>query len=350
MSDGAKSKKAGSCHIFLGPELGKKQSALEAVRKSLAPGGGVAESPGGASAGAVDETVFYAGETPALQMAAAIQNGSLFAEARLFLIKSAELIKKKDEIDILAACARQPGEGTALIFVSENNSIAKGLEDAVPKENRRVFYELFENEKTEWLASFFGRGGFTVDAEGIEVILELVENNTEALERECSRLMLFFAEKKTIGASDLEEWLSHSREESAFTLFSGIAAGDFPRSLESLHALLGAKESFQRILAGLALCFRRLRDYLALAERGEVNNFELKKIGIAAPKARNDYAAASRIYSAAGADACLALTAEYDILLRSSGSALESILMDRYLYKIFRAGADPTQPSLASMP
>jgi DNA polymerase-3 subunit delta len=316
-------------YIFLGPELGRKQDAIDAVRKSLAPGRGV-----------IDETVFYAGETPVPQMAALVQNGSLFAETRLFLIKNAELVKKKDEVELLAACMKQP-EGTALILVSESNGIAKGLEDAVPKENRKVFYELFENEKTEWVESFFRRGGFSIDAEGVEVILELVENNTDALRRECSRLMLFLEpeKEKTIGAALVEEWLSHSREESAFTLFSGIAAGDFSRGLESLHTLLGAKESPQGILAGLAWCFRKLRDYLALAERGGLNNFELKKIGLAAPRARDDYAAAARRYGMAGADACLALTAEYDILLRSSGSALESILMDRYLCTIFRTAA-----------
>ncbi|MDR1587541.1 MAG: DNA polymerase III subunit delta [Treponema sp.] len=332
---------AGS-YIFLGPELGKKQDAIDAVRKSLAPKRrAVPPDSGEGAAGGIDETVFYAGETPIPQMAAAIQNGSLFAETRLFLIKNAELIKKKDEVETLAACMKQPEKGTALILVSENNSVAKGLEDAVPKENKKVFYELFENEKTEWVASFFRRGGFSIDPEGIELILELVENNTDALGRECSRLMLFLEpeKEKTIGAAFVGEWLAHSREESAFTLFSGIAAGDFSRGLESLHTLLGAKESPQGILAGLAWCFRKLRDYLALAEAGEVNSFELKKIGIAAPKARDDYAAAARRYSTAGADFCLALTAEYDILLRSSGSALESILMDRYLCKIFRAGA-----------
>jgi DNA polymerase-3 subunit delta len=322
--------KGARSYIFLGPELGRKQDAIDAVRGTLSP-----------ERDAIDETVFYAGETPVPQMAALIQNGSLFAEARLFLIKSAELVKKKDEVDVLAACMKQPEEGTALILVSESNGIAKGLEDAVPKENRKIFYELFENEKTEWIRSFFRRGGFSIDAEGVEVILELVENNTDALRRECSRLMLFLEpeKSKTVGAALVEEWLSHSREESAFTLFSGIAAGDFSRGLESLHSLLGAKESSQSILAGLAWCFRKLRDYLALAERGEVNNFELKKIGLAAPKARDDYAAAARRYDMTGADACLALTAEYDILLRSSGSALEPVLMDRYLYKIFRAAA-----------
>jgi hypothetical protein len=41
----------------------------------------------------------------------------------------------------------------------------------------------------------------------------------------------------------------------------------------------------------------------------------------------------------AAAEDCLALTAEYDILVRSSGTGLETILMDLYLCKIHRLAA-----------
>ena len=148
----------------------------------------------------------------------------------------------------------------------------------------------------------------------------------------------FSAQGPAVTAPEVEKWLSHSREESAFTLFSRIASGDISRAVESLRTLLAAKESAQSILAGLAWCFRKLRDYLNLLETGEVNNFELKKIGLSSPKAKDDYAAAARRYTAAAADTCLALTAEYDILIRSSGSPLEAVLMDSYLLKIFHGG------------
>jgi DNA polymerase-3 subunit delta len=96
----------------------------------------------------------------------------------------------------------------------------------------------------------------------------------------------------------------------------------------------------------MAWCFRKLRDYLALigtygaaAGGTEPNNFELKKIGLSSPKARADYAAAARRYNVAAADACLALTAEYDIRTRASGAALEQVVMDMYLVKLFNAAA-----------
>jgi DNA polymerase-3 subunit delta len=312
-------------YIFLGPELGKKQDEVDAIKQKLPN---------------AETTVFYAGETPVSTMTDTIQNNSLFSEKHLIIIKNTEVIKKKDDVELLVSCIKNIDEDTTVIILSDEIKLASAIDDAVPKNNRKIFYELFEREKNEWLKQFFKREGFNIDKDCIAIILEMVENNTEALKRECSRLVYFLPRNKDekesqVNAQDIEKWLSHNREESAFTLFSRIAAGDLSKALESLSVMLAAKESAQNILAGLAWCFRKLGDYLFLLETGDVNNnFELKKIGLSSPKARDDYATASRRYNAESAEACLALTAEYDNLLRSPVGVMERILMDRYIYKV----------------
>jgi DNA polymerase-3 subunit delta len=318
---------AGYCCLFLGPELGQKQDALNELRKRLSQKGTCPE-----------ETSFYAGETGVSEMVDILRNGALFADSRLFLIKNAELIKKKEDVKPLVSYMASPQDDTVLVLMSENTSLDKGLESGVSRENRKLFYELFENQKTDWVASFFRRKGFEINAGAIETILELVENNTEALGRECSRLVFFLDKDKTIGPEDVEEWLSHTRTESPFTLFARIAAGDFPRALESLHTLLASKEEDPRgIFSGLAWCFRKLRDYLFLADSGRLSDFDLRNIGLSSPKSRDNYVKAARRYDSAGTEACLALTAGYDTRLLIFGKALEPVLMDLYLYKIFQA-------------
>jgi DNA polymerase III subunit delta len=319
--------KTTAAYIFLGPEIGKKQDEIGQIKKKLS------------ETGAYEETVFYAGETPITNIVNTIQNHSLFAQSRLFIIKNAEQLKKKDEINAVAACMKElePGGGTspydALILVSDEFRLSAELDNACPKENRKVFYEMFEREKSAWVRSFFQRAGRSIDPSGVDAILELVENNTDAMQRECSRLVFFLPKDRPIKAEDVEQWLSHSREESAFTLFARIAAGDVSKAVESLHTLLAAKESPVGILALLAWSFRKLRDYLTLCENGEPDNFELKKIGLS-PVTKNNYAAASRRYNKTDVEKCLAVTAEYDILTRACGQVLEEALMDVYVLKI----------------
>ena len=311
--------------IYLGPELGRKQDAVDAVKKKFL---------------GAEEHVFYAGETPVNAIADTIQNQSLFAQSRIIIIKNAEALKKKDDIELLVSCIKNLENNTALILLSDENRLSASLDDAVPKTNKQVFYELFEREKTAWLRDFFKREGYNIDNECIDTILEMVENNTAAMKRECSRLIGFLSKDKPVNREDIEKWLSHNREESPFTLFSRIAAGDLSKALESLAVMTGAKESAQGILAGLAWQFRKLASYLILAARGETNNYvDLKKLGLSAPKVKEDFAAAARRYNYDAVEACLALTAKYDTLLRSTAAALEDILMDRYILAIFKSAS-----------
>jgi len=312
-------------YIFLGPELGKKQDALDAIKNKKKN---------------AEIFSFYAGETPVSAIADTLLNIGLFSDSRVVIVKNADLIKKKDETELLASCMKNIDQNAVLILLSDEIKLAAGIEDAfektgVSKTNRQVFYEMFEREKHEWLISFFKREGFNINRDCAAAVLELVENNTDALKRECSRLLSFLPKDKNITPDDIEKWLSHNREESAFTLFSRIASGDLAKALESLSVMLAAKESAIGILSSLAMCFRKLGDYLSQLDEGNAgNSFEMKKIGITSPKAKDDYAAAARRYDAAAVQACLALTYEYNVLLRSPVSVMENILMDRYIVSV----------------
>ena len=315
----------GQCYLFTGPEIGERQDAVQAIRQELTK---KYRTP-------PEEQSFYPSETAISEIVSILRNGSLFSDARLFLLKSAELIKKKEDIALLSAYLIQPQEDTILILISDEIGIDKKLEQAIPKEQKKIFWELFENRKTDWVDNFFRRAGFKIQTEAIETILELVENNTEALRQECSRLILFLDPAIPVTSELIEQYLAHTRQESAFTLFSQIALGEREKSLEILHTLLDSKESPQAIIAGLSWSFRKLLDYLTLVETKHVNELELKKIGLSSRKAQKDYREASRLFNSHGAMKALAILAEWDIQLRSMGSAVESILMDIYLLRIF---------------
>jgi DNA polymerase-3 subunit delta len=317
----------GEVFLFLGPELGEKRDAIERMRGDLNKKYGVPP----------EETSFYVCETPSSEITAFILTGSLFSAARLVFVKNADALKKDDAKNIVL-CLKKPAPDTVLILISDETALDRVIENAVPKEAKRVFWELFENKKPEWVRSYFRREGLSVDDDAVNAILELVENNTDALRRECSHLVLFAGEKNgqrnAISADFVEKWLAHTRSESAFTLFSALASGNLSNSAAILETLLASQESPVAILAGLTWCFRRFRDYCGLASRGITNDFELKKIGIGTAKGRRDYSAAGRTFGLDAADRCIALCAEYDLAVRMGGSGSENILLDLFLYKL----------------
>ncbi|MCL2129871.1 MAG: DNA polymerase III subunit delta, partial [Treponema sp.] len=212
--------------LFLGTEIGEKDAAIKEIQKKLSAGEEARLGSAAPSGGELEETVFYAGDTDVPKMVSNMRNGSLFADKRLFIIKCAEGIKKKEDVDNFSSFLESIPDNTYLIFISEENSISKGIEKAIAPANRRVFWELSDSRKREWVEDFFRKEGFKIGRDGTETILELVENNTAALKQECSRLIVFLDKNTEITGETAEKWLSHTREESAFTLFSRIAAGD----------------------------------------------------------------------------------------------------------------------------
>ena len=169
--------------LFTGPELGERNDALEALRKS-------AEK----KYGQLDNHLFYAADTSIAVVLDAVQNGSLFAEARFAVVRNAEAIKKKEDIQALTQWAEQtPTEaGAFLVLISDEIGIDKKIEALVPKDHKKIFWELFENKKQDWIRRFFAQSKIGIEQDAIEVMLELVENKTEALKKTCSQISLFF--------------------------------------------------------------------------------------------------------------------------------------------------------------
>ena len=321
------------CHIFLGPEIGEKQEALENLEKQFS-GGGAGNTP--------DKTIYYASDTSVSVMVSVIRNGSLFADKRIFIIKNAELITDKKDIEILVSCFKSMGNDTLIVLISDETKIDKNLENSVGQSCKRIFYELYENQKQKWIEGFFHRKGMRIGSEAVETILEMTENNTAALKQECSRLCLFLEKGSEVTSAVIEKWLSHTKEETAFMLFSRIANGDLSRSLESLQMLFRASSSGDqdvsaKTLSALAWCFKKLRDYLKLYNAGVSDDFEYKKIGINFLN-KKDYAAASRLYNPAKTDKCIALIAEYEVLIRKESSFPVQLLMEKLLYNLVQIG------------
>jgi DNA polymerase-3 subunit delta len=321
--------------VYTGPEAGEKKTAIESVKTALKK-----------TAGAIDEFVFYASETEVGDVVKLLLNESLFASARFVILRDAELIKKKEDIEAIKSWTlrteRAKGLST-LILESSENGIGKQLENLAPKENCRVFWEMFENKKEEWLRKFFAKAGYGIDDDAIDTILGMVENDTESLAVECSRFFLCFDKEHAITSDDAESLLAHNREESAFTLFEALVRAELsPRerlenALSILQRMRASKEnSPQKIFAGLFYCFRKIADWREFcAAHPSPSQFDYKVAGFSARKAQTQYRNAARLWTGAQTADCLALLASSEADTREGiPSEAHDSLLQTMLYAL----------------
>lgn len=318
--------------LYTGPEFGERNEAVEKVKASLKK-----------KFATVDEYLFYLIETSLAQAMTTLMDGSLFSDATCVVIRGAELIKKKEEFQIIEKWLESnPSESNTLILVSDEVSVDAKLDKLVPASNKKKFWEMFEDKKLPWIFDFFRKNGYSIEEDAAELILEMVENNTEALKNECSRFFVLFQKDHKITSEDVDAILSHNREEDAFTLFNRLTDNsDSPQGrLESGLAILqklrlSKENSSVKILAGLGSCFRKLQTWhKMISENSYPDELTYKVNGFGSKIQQKQYRNAAKIWTSGQAAAILALISSADMEIRAGGALMEDIILQKTLYEI----------------
>jgi len=323
----------GQCYLLLGPEKGLKEDFIKKIKSEL---------------GDYEVSKFYAFEDYEEEMFAQLLSEDLFAPHKLVILDEAQEIKTKDKAKAVAKYIQNPSESATFLVLSTELYIHADIMAAVPnqKDNILKFYELFENRKTEWLQNYFSRNGFSIEASACSAIVEKVDNNIQEFESVCSQMVVYFqtvAGKNTVTYSDVEDFLTHTRQETDFTLFSYIATGKLDSALECLQTLLHTNDAsvLTAVVASrLANYFRRVYSILANIEKGLSIDDSLKTKYFATdrpvtmPKDKEIYKAACRRYSLTDVRRILVTLAEYDIKVKEQGTLLQQVVLEKCIVDI----------------
>lgn len=331
---------AAPVYLLTGPEIGERNDYIEKLKADVKK-----------RFGASDDYLFYAADTRVQDVVARLRTESLFCPATVIVLRGAEQIKLKDDIALLgewvasvtpSAKNTSPAESSVLILVSNAVSVDAKLEKLVPKEHKKIFWELFEERKEAWVQNFFRKNGYAIDADAVDTVLAMVENNTEELRNECGRFFLCFPQDHVITGADVEQLLAHNREESAFTLFDAMADADssvqkrLEGALQILQKILLTKNgNAVMLIAGLASCFRRLLAWHRLHAAGAyADDITLRQNGFAGKTIRAQYARAARAWTQGQAAGIVALLSKTDMEIRALGTAFVETQLTLMVYEI----------------
>lgn len=326
-----------SVYLLLGPESGEKADFVQNVRAAIEKRAG--EKP--------EESKFYPFETGMADLVAMLRNGSLFASHRLVFLDSVDQLSAKADIDLLVEYCAHPVEDATLVLSSDQTQVDKRLSAAVPADLRKIFWEMFDNQKLGWVTSYLRKQGCSITADAANLLLEMVENNTQELRQECDRLALYFGRSHEIAVDDVETFIYHSKEENVFSLFQEMAACNFDGSLEILQKMmLGSEGNPVAIMAGLIWQFRRLLNLSVLLDERYSARDAFTKLGIRSKRTQKNYEVGGRNYSREGLERILVLAGRYDAMFRRLGSALHPLLLQIFVYSVVvRKGQEPESAS-----
>ena len=309
--------------LLLGPEHGQKQDFLADLRSKLTKE--FREAP--------EVHKFYAFETPFGQVLSILQNGDLFAAHKLIFLYNVDDYKKADN-ELIKGYLKHPATESTLVLFSDETKL-DSLSRTVPKEQTKVFWEMFESQKKGWVLHHFKELGLTMAPDAADFFLEMVDNSTDQIRLEAQKLLAFFEKGASLSLADLEQYLVHTKEENVFTLFEKITSGEFAKALEVLKKILGSKETEGiGLLGGLTWQFKNLLAFQGkLLERLSPED-AFAALRVSSKKAQANFQIGARRYSLGDLQTMLILTADFDQRLRQFRTEHHALLLELYLYYV----------------
>ncbi|MFW5800793.1 MAG: DNA polymerase III subunit delta [Spirochaeta sp.] len=319
-------------HLLLGPEEGRKQEFLAGILKNIEKREG--QSP--------ERTSMYAGENGIGDAIALLRNGSLFHPYKVVLFHGAEAIKTADDHALLARYAQAPSQVGTLILLSQETRVSRKIESAVPKSQIKIFWELFENQKEQFVQGYMRQNGRTIDRDALEMLLETVDNSTDQLRSACDRLLSLFPKGTSITEEHVETFMFHSKQESVFTLFHAVGKRDLEQSLEILHTLLDLQDMkpFQ-IVAGVSWQLRRLLSVKERLQRGQSPDEVWTVLKVRGKRNQEQMLRAARVYSLPELQERVRMAADADTALRSDRSGIHAHLMNMFILRLVLGNQTP---------
>ena len=308
--------------LLLGPEIGEKDNFIKELKSKIEKQ--TKEKP--------EYFKFYPFDTQLLDIITVLQNGSLFSAHKMVVLANVEALKK-EELKILSQYCKQPNEESTLILTSDSIQISETIKKSIPKENTKIFWEMFENQKQNWIINYLKKVGLSIEKDALELLLDLIENNTQDMKIICDRISLFYPKGTTLETDQIEEFVFHSKEENVFTLFEKISQKDLKSSLEIIMKIKNSGEtSYVQLLGGILWQFRRLLNFSALISENYSQTEAFKKLNIRGKKNQSTYYNGSKNYKLEDLQRIIVLISKYDGYLRNVKQDLQNNLILLFLY------------------
>lgn len=281
---------------------------------------------------------------------------SLMAPFQVFFVRNVKALygrgSHKEEFDAIEAYVKDPNPGAVLIFVADHIGIPA---DARRMEmNDRDRYERIrdtlgefcgivelarveEGDGVKWVLETAAAQGAKVEPDAARELVDALGADMMMIAGELEKLLLYVGEKKRITLGDVETMVLAAKQRSLYELTDAISAGDRPKALAVLDALLSSGDGDEAAIGHLYMLARTFRQMLIVLERNVRDSRAIWQAlwqGFRVPPfAADDLIRQARRYkSRRDLTRALRLVARADLAIRSSPPSkrlvLEQLILD----------------------
>ncbi len=229
-------------------------------------------------------------------------------------------------------------DNSYIIMLNETNEkIPAELTNILNQKQNIIFWEMFDNQKPAWIRGEFKKYNLFIEESAIEFIINTVENNKMSFESEIQKISMAYPgiknnNKNVVTREIIEEFLYHSKDESAFTLYSALIYKDIESALDILNKLIYVKPEI--LLSGLVVAHKKFHKIFNLYENENKSLEDIfSSLFINSKKIKDEYTFGLKNYSFKSIVNIFSLLSELDYYLKVFPKELKLIKLQEFVFK-----------------
>lgn len=186
---------------------------------------------------------------------------------RMILVYEAQRFSPKEKEELLKYLEHIPESSCLILFtpkVDRRQKFYQGLEKLATEVE---FSPLSEAEVSDWTRERAKKHGKTINAEGVELLLEGVGHNLYELANEIEKLAIYLENRTKIDLKDIETVVGYTKTENIYQLNQAVGERNLTRALKILKELSLSRGKETTIIFTLGEHFLRLYKVKASPER-----------------------------------------------------------------------------------
>ena len=203
-------------------------------------------------------SLFYAGNADINTIKDSIETLPIMAQSRLVIIKNAQDFKESEWAE-LESIFENPVDSTVLVLMADKvDKRKKSIKLLLDKSVAAEFKKPYDNQIPQWINYLAQNYDLAFAPQAIHRLHRLVGNNLTELDHQVEKIKNYLGSKKQVDLADVNDVVSHSKEESVFDFTRAIGLKDRVTALEQLVSLFDQGENEVAIVAMLARHMRIL--------------------------------------------------------------------------------------------
>lgn len=203
-------------------------------------------------------SLFYAGSSDINTIKDAVETLPIMTMSRLVILKNAQDLKDS-EWNELESLFSNPVPSTVFVLMADKvDKRKKGIKLLLDKAVSAEFKKPYDNQVPQWINYLAQNYELSFAPPAIHRLHRLVGNNLTELAHQIEKIKNYVGNKKQVDLTDVNDVVSHSKEESVFDFTRAVGMKDRVMALEQLVSLFDQGENEVAIVAMLARHMRIL--------------------------------------------------------------------------------------------